>query len=616
MIMKKIIALLLIIFGSISAQDFAEISFLNSSHGLLLFDDIISKKTTLYVTNDGGESWDSILEGKSMKSIYQFNTSRIYVGYESKGIAYTIDGGINWSFEDFGKDEALVQKISFANSNYGWVCTNKAVYITTNGGNSWTETGGDRGWMDALSINLLGVDKGWLLKVDGEVFKYNKNGDPYWTDLGNLGGSCYGPNAGIYFVDSLKGYAVGAKRSYKTLDGGKNWQLLESIVNKSMNGFHIFNESSFYLCGLSGIYYTDNGGQNFNTVFNDGINVLSIDFIDNQNGWAVNKEKIVLKTTDGGSTWSGGNVTSASAPVILSVDDKPNDNGGYVILTFERSNLDGVSKVERLLKYDIYSIEKNWLYFEKSVFPEQKAIYQIELKTENDSSSSGAHINYYQIKAVTFSNHYESNVVGGYSLDNLHPYPPEIIEGIFQNGEIHINWEKSSSEDVESYQIFRSTDSLFVIDTMTIYTQTIDTTFIDTSIPSYNINSLYYKIFAQDSSGYLSDEPSVLEVLLNVTNVEDRGQSQRFSLSQNYPNPFNPSTKITFTIPEKVATHNVTLKIFDILGREIQTLVNEKLSSGIHGVEFNADELPSGIYLYTLNVKDKFTSTKKMLLIK
>lgn len=89
-------------------------------------------------------------------------------------------------------------------------------------------------------------------------------------------------------------------------------------------------------------------------------------------------------------------------------------------------------------------------------------------------------------------------------------------------------------------------------------------------------------------------------------------QQTSYSLEQNYPNPFNPTTKISFSLPEMSF---VSLKVYDMLGREITTLVNETKSDGKYEVEFNASELPSGIYLCVLNTGN-YQNTRKMLLIK
>ncbi|MFH2030976.1 MAG: T9SS type A sorting domain-containing protein, partial [Bacteroidota bacterium] len=98
-----------------------------------------------------------------------------------------------------------------------------------------------------------------------------------------------------------------------------------------------------------------------------------------------------------------------------------------------------------------------------------------------------------------------------------------------------------------------------------------------------------------------------------VTGVSDDNLSpDQFYLAQNYPNPFNPATKISFSIAER---SNVTLKVINLLGQEVATLFNGVKFAGVHEVSFNASNLASGVYFYTLSAGD-FVSTKKMMLIK
>ena len=89
---------------------------------------------------------------------------------------------------------------------------------------------------------------------------------------------------------------------------------------------------------------------------------------------------------------------------------------------------------------------------------------------------------------------------------------------------------------------------------------------------------------------------------------------EQYLLKQNYPNPFNPSTRINY---ELKITNYVTLKVFDLLGKEVAQLVNEKQNAGSYAVDFNSSEfsLPSGIYFYTLNAGE-YTETRKMILVK
>jgi photosystem II stability/assembly factor-like uncharacterized protein len=86
----------------------------------------------------------------------------------------------------------------------------------------------------------------------------------------------------------------------------------------------------------------------------------------------------------------------------------------------------------------------------------------------------------------------------------------------------------------------------------------------------------------------------------------------RFSLKQNYPNPFNPVTKINFNLKSSSFT---SLKIYDSMGKEVESLVNENLSTGSYSVDFNASKLTSGIYFYTLTAGE-FKETRKMMLVK
>lgn len=85
-----------------------------------------------------------------------------------------------------------------------------------------------------------------------------------------------------------------------------------------------------------------------------------------------------------------------------------------------------------------------------------------------------------------------------------------------------------------------------------------------------------------------------------------------FKLSQNFPNPFNPSTEIRYHIPKLGL---VKLKIYDVLGREVEMLVNENQTAGSHKVTFNSTKLASGVYFYKIYVGD-FSEIKKMTLVK
>ena len=122
-------------------------------------------------------------------------------------------------------------------------------------------------------------------------------------------------------------------------------------------------------------------------------------------------------------------------------------------------------------------------------------------------------------------------------------------------------------------------------------------------------------------SGFLADT-SLRGIILAVK--DEYGLPLTYSLEQNYPNPFNPKTDIRYQIaparPDESGQSGgdggfVSLKIYDVLGREVATLVNEVKPPGIYSVSWNANGFPSGVYFYRLQVKS-FVETKKLLLLK
>ncbi len=126
--------------------------------------------------------------------------------------------------------------------------------------------------------------------------------------------------------------------------------------------------------------------------------------------------------------------------------------------------------------------------------------------------------------------------------------------------------------------------------------------------PSVNQNGEAFGIFFALPDGTVGQFPEGVASVENISGVAP----SNYSLEQNYPNPFNPSTTINFTIPN---SEFVTLKVFNILGSEVATLVNENLAAGAYRFNFEAANLASGIYLYELNAGN-FREIKKMNLLK
>ena len=134
---------------------------------------------------------------------------------------------------------------------------------------------------------------------------------------------------------------------------------------------------------------------------------------------------------------------------------------------------------------------------------------------------------------------------------------------------------------------------------------------------SGTMNWLYDVCFTDANTGTVVGACGTILRTTNagVTFVEEPGSrvvAPPFALHQNYPNPFNPSTTITYVLPKSSA---VRLTIYDVLGREVSVLVDERRNAGVHEVKFDASGLSSGVYFYRLRAGD-FVETKTLLLVR
>lgn len=129
----------------------------------------------------------------------------------------------------------------------------------------------------------------------------------------------------------------------------------------------------------------------------------------------------------------------------------------------------------------------------------------------------------------------------------------------------------------------------------------------------YNENS-WLKSFLTARKNSINTQLTTLGIDCSETSIEEEVNSlpEEYLLKQNYPNPFNPTTTISFSIGR---AEFVTLKVYDILGKEVATLFNNFLNHGNYNFDFNASSLSSGVYLYRLQT-ESFSQTKQMILLK
>jgi len=212
------------------------------------------------------------------------------------------------------------------------------------------------------------------------------------------------------------------------------------------------------------------------------------------------------------------------------------------------------------------------------------------------------------------------------------PLPVELVsfEGFYTEDGVLLRWETATEVNNYGFEVQKSEDRIqnsewtnigFVLGHGTTNSPK-QYSFTDTELP--DANEVSYRLKQIDNDGTFAYSKTITVDLTTITSVDDE-LIYEFALEQNYPNPFNPATTIKFTIPSNVKqlarlgrgeTSNTKLVVYDILGREVATLVNKELQPGNHEVSFNASSLSSGMYFYRVDVANDFSSIKKMLLIK
>jgi len=207
----------------------------------------------------------------------------------------------------------------------------------------------------------------------------------------------------------------------------------------------------------------------------------------------------------------------------------------------------------------------------------------------------------------------------------LQPSKPQHLQLIKDaNNHPYLTWATNLEPDLSGYRVYKKLTTSS--GTITTYAFTTSTNYTDYDFtitnPRFGTDGAEYWIVAVDNTNLLSIDSehrnATGQSFIQWKVVEDSEETVKnsaitdYELYQNYPNPFNPNTTISYSIKKNGLT---SLKVYDILGKEVATLVNENEAAGNYSVEFNAEQLPSGIYIYRLT-SGNFTASKKLILMK
>lgn len=184
------------------------------------------------------------------------------------------------------------------------------------------------------------------------------------------------------------------------------------------------------------------------------------------------------------------------------------------------------------------------------------------------------------------------------------PLPVELssFTSAVDNGNVILTWETSAELNNSGFDVERRTDGIWSkVGFVKGINASSDYTFVDKNLKA---GSYGYRLKQIDFNGNFE--------YFNLLNNVSVGIPDKFYISQNYPNPFNPNTKIDFALPYSA---NVSMKVYDMRGREVATIVNEFKTAGYYSVDFNASNIASGIYYYKITTGTN-TAVHKMVVIK
>jgi hypothetical protein len=246
--------------------------------------------------------------------------------------------------------------------------------------------------------------------------------------------------------------------------------------------------------------------------------------------------------------------------------------------------------------------------------PTQQQNYVAVAPTTADSSQSGIPYEVFLTTAHTTTPAiwFTSPPDSGYSVDNIAPGVPQAFAVAYNTGSGNqLSWDPAPEPDFQYYRIFRGDDESFTPDSTNAVHETETPGWVD---PEYDGWNMHYKVTAVDYTGNESD-PSGPGT---TTAVTEPAIPKIFALHQNVPNPFNPTTRIQYDVPTNGG--KVTIRIYDVEGRLVRTLVDGHQSAGQkttswHGRNNRGQNVATGVYFYRMTAPG-FVTTRKMVLLK
>lgn len=554
----------------------------------------------IYKTTDCGRTWlwnEQIITPKFYGGIYDIcfiDQNNGFITGQYGFFAKTADGGTTWEYqnlwEKYQKEEyQYFYSISFIDSLNGWIVGGDYyafILKTTDGGENWIEESNNNEEMTHhfYKIRFFGVNNGWIVGQFGMIYKTTDTGESWAAQREEK----FNFRA-VHFINENVGWAVGDSGIIMhTENGGTNWYwqnrddslILYSIFaidsEKVITVGGVLNEQGF----ISGAAYlsTYDGGETWiKEIYEDIILFTSVFFVNDSTGWISGADGTLLRTVDKGNNWLkiafDSSVTLATGKIQF-----VNQNIGWIGGTLK--TIDGgndwnnqVIPVTSLSSYNYVNPQKGWAV----------------------GSSTG-----------------ENNIYK--TTDGGDAWFPCGITPPGYNFSIQFINETTGWISGFVYNVNRTSIILKTTDG--------GDTWYDQKSPAKNEGGLSSIFFLDENIGWAVGQGIVRTTngggVVSAKDEWQNGQDapETFHLYQNYPNPFNPTTIINYNLRE---SGFVSIKIYDMLGRDVATLINEYQNKGSYSINFNASTigggLSSGVYFYRLTTSSTY-ATKKMIVIR
>jgi photosystem II stability/assembly factor-like uncharacterized protein len=617
------------------------------SRVLTIGDDIfISSGNYIFKTSNYGLSWNEYQISKDYLFVVALrNKGDTLIAGTNIGIFISSYLGEYWEIFNSGLSNYRITDLAISEEKI-FTATYGGVFLSTDNGNNWIPKNNGLASLKDRSLYFLNEDL-YMGNDSGKIFKTTDYGDN-WAEISN-GQQLI---SGVSSISSIDGYLIaGTDRNglFRTSNGGQNWIPTNSGFSVVPNVLSLETYNNRIFAGIGsqakGLYSSTNQGSSWSVV-NSGLNSGVFRSITGRgaNIYAgIEFGTDIYKTTNNGSSWVIATTVTNNALLQTFVFKEPYAFAGTIGKGLYRSPSDsfqwqriGLSElpddiVDLMSKDELIFVRTNdgeifrssdngisWIIVNNGLTGAY--VQGITASEENIVATANTGIFYSTNNGDNWINAKSLNTTfySLISIDSL-TFASSNMTGLLVSTNSGVNWLVRNSLAPG----FLNANKNILIGTIggvvhMSYDRGFTWLIYDQGIWGPTISEFYFSdeyIFAASYNGvYRLKISDIVGVNSHVQNV-----SENFSLYQNYPNPFNPVTRIRFDIQENSI---VKLKVFDLSGREIQTIYNKASSPGTYFSEFDGSDLASGIYFCRIEVNGQktdrqlYSKTIKMLLVK